>query len=106
MPRSGNANSNGGAEGYEVEFQIPGAPLLLKQAQNDSPGHKYSWLAEFVAAIPQIPREYNRRPLSMGALASPGTLRTIAGSRKDINFDVEDVALLHVSAIRKDLMPV
>jgi len=73
-----------------------GAPLLL----NPKPSwHKYSWLAEFVAAIPKY-RE-NTIQTVQWALQARAHLRTIA-EEEGINFDVEDRGILHVYGNKKD----
>ena len=67
----------------------PGAPLLV----NPKPSwHKFSWMAEFVAAIPK--REENTITTVRLALAARDHLKAMAKD-EDIDFDCEDRGILH-----------
>ena len=67
-----------------------GAPLLV----NPKPSwHKYSWMAEFVAAIPQY--RANTIQTTRMAIAARGLLREKA-ERHGFDFDCEDRGILHV----------
>lgn len=67
-----------------------GAPLLV----NPKPSwHKYSWMAEFVAAIPQY--RANTIETTRMAIAARGLLREKA-TRYGFDFDCEDRGILHI----------
>ena len=67
-----------------------GAPLLV----NPKPSwHKYSWMAEFVAAIPQY--RANTIETTRMAIAARGLLREKA-VRHGFDFDCEDRGILHI----------
>lgn len=67
-----------------------GAPLLV----NPKPSwHKYSWMAEFVAAIPQY-RDNTVQTTRM-AIAARGLLKEKA-ARHGFDFDCEDRGILHI----------
>jgi D-amino-acid dehydrogenase len=73
-----------------------GAPLLV----NPRPSwHKYSWMAEFVAAIPQY-RANTVETVRM-AIAARGLLREKA-ERHGLDFDCEDRGILHIYTDRKE----
>ncbi|MDX5402902.1 MAG: D-amino acid dehydrogenase [Rhodobacterales bacterium] len=67
-----------------------GAPLLV----NPRPGwHKYSWMAEFIAAIPQY--RANTVQTTRMAIAARGLLKDKA-ARHGFDFDCEDRGILHI----------
>ncbi|WP_425102424.1 D-amino acid dehydrogenase [Tropicibacter sp. S64] len=67
-----------------------GAPLLV----NPKPGwHKYSWMAEFVASIPQY--RANTVETTRMAIAARGLLKEKA-ERHGFDFDCEDRGILHI----------
>ncbi|NKX44600.1 D-amino acid dehydrogenase [Roseicyclus persicicus] len=67
-----------------------GAPLLV----NPTPSwHKYSWMAEFVAAIPRY--RQNTVATARMAIAARGLLREKA-ARYGFYFDAEDRGILHI----------
>lgn len=73
-----------------------GAPLLV----NPTPSwHKYSWMAEFVAAIPRY-RE-NTIATARMAIAARGLLREKA-ARYGFGFDAEDRGILHIYTDRAE----
>ena len=73
-----------------------GAPLLV----NPRPSwHKYSWMAEFVAAIPQY--RANTVETARMAIAARGLLREKA-DRHGFDFDCEDRGILHIYTDRKE----
>lgn len=68
----------------------PGAPLLV----NPRPSwHKYSWMAEFMAAIPQY--RANTVETTRMAIAARGLLREKA-ERHGFDFDCENRGILHI----------
>lgn len=73
-----------------------GAPLLVNPAPS---WHKYSWMAEFVAAIPQY-RE-NTIATARIAIAARGLLREKA-ARYGFEFDAEDRGILHIYTDRAE----
>ncbi|MBS0559894.1 MAG: D-amino acid dehydrogenase [Proteobacteria bacterium] len=74
----------------------PGAPLLV----NPKPSwHKLSWMAEFVAAIPQ--HEENTITTARLAIEARAHLRRIA-EEEGIDFDAEDRGILHFYATKKE----
>lgn len=67
-----------------------GAPLLV----NPKPSwHKYSWMAEFIAAIPQY--RANTVQTTRMAIAARGLLKDKA-ARHGFDFDCEDRGILHI----------
>lgn len=73
-----------------------GAPLLV----NPKPSwHKYSWMAEFVAAIPRY-RE-NTIATARMAIAARGLLKEKA-ARYGFDFDAEDRGILHIYTDRAE----
>jgi D-amino-acid dehydrogenase len=73
-----------------------GAPLLV----NPKPSwHKYSWMAEFVAAIPQY--RANTVETARMAIAARGLLREKA-ERHGFDFDCEERGILHIHTDRKE----
>ena len=67
-----------------------GAPLLV----NPKPSwHKYSWMAEFIAAIPQY--RANTVETTRMAIAARGLL-TEKAERHGFNFDCETRGILHI----------
>jgi D-amino-acid dehydrogenase len=67
-----------------------GAPLLV----NPRPGwHKYSWMAEFIAAIPQY--RANTVQTTRMAIAARGLLKEKA-ARHGFDFDCEERGILHI----------
>ena len=74
----------------------PGAPLLV----NPRPSwHKLSWMAEFVAAIPQY--EENTITTARLAIEARQHLRRMA-EEEGIDFDAEDRGILHFYATRRE----
>lgn len=73
-----------------------GAPLLV----NPKPSwHKYSWMAEFVASIPQY--RANTVATARMAIAARGLLKEKA-ARHGFDFDCEDRGILHIYTSKKE----
>ena len=73
-----------------------GAPLLV----NPRPSwHKYSWMAEFIAAIPQY--RDNTVATTRMAIAARGLLKEKA-ERHGFDFDCEDRGILHIYTDRSE----
>jgi D-amino-acid dehydrogenase len=73
-----------------------GAPLLV----NPRPSwHKYSWMAEFIAAIPRY--RDNTVATARMAIAARGLLREKA-ERHGFDFDCEDRGILHIYTDRAE----
>jgi D-amino-acid dehydrogenase len=74
----------------------PGAPLLV----NPRPSwHKFSWMAEFIAAIPKY--EENTVTTARLALEAREHLKRMAAD-EGIDFDCEDRGILHFYETKKD----
>ncbi|PWK58023.1 D-amino acid dehydrogenase [Roseicyclus mahoneyensis] len=73
-----------------------GAPLLVNPAPS---WHKYSWMAEFIAAIPQY--RDNTIATARMAIAARGLLREKA-ARYGFDFDAEDRGILHIYTDRAE----
>ena len=73
-----------------------GAPLLV----NPKPSwHKYSWMAEFIRAIPQY--EANTTETTRMAIAARGLLRETA-EKHGFDFDCQDRGILHIYTQKKE----
>lgn len=77
-------------------MMMRGAPLLV----NPRPSwHKYSWMAEFIAAIPQY--RDNTIATARMAIAARGLLKEKA-ARYGFDFDAEDRGILHIYTDRAE----
>lgn len=74
----------------------PGAPLLINPAPSF---HKYSWMAEFIAAIPQY--EKNTIETVRLAIAAREHLKSHA-EKEGFEFDCEDRGILHIYTNHRD----
>jgi len=83
------------AKGIKWMF-TPGAPLLMNPAPNY---HKYSWMMEFLAAIPHY--QDNTIETVRLAIAAREHLKSHA-AKEGFDFDCEDRGILHVYSDRKE----